>query len=261
VIGHTGPSGEADLEKFKKQYPDSEIWAEGSNIYARIGAQKVYGKHDKRERRAENYTRAKEEIDETLSNVLLNDARRDVFGDMTIEEYLLGLSTQLNAGKKESKNQKFADFFADFRIQKAQKLAEEDHVWETAKKSAAENKLSRIHGWLEKDLKLRSRKPITELLQGIGLKNKRALLFYYCYLLRCTDEELEQVFDMAEVSATPGVVGESILRTLIREQRYCENARELQPLIDSIFGGNRKANDTYFDLAALLGISEPEFEK
>jgi hypothetical protein len=260
VIGHTDPSGETDLEEFKKQYPDSEIWTEGSNIYARIGAQKVYGKHNKRERRAETYTRAKEEID-ALSKVLLNDARRDVFKDVTIEEYLLGLSTRLNAEKPEKDNLEFADFFVDFRIQKAQKLAEEEHIRKTAKRSAAENKLGKIHGCLVEDLHLATRKPITELGQGKGLKNKRALLFYYCYLLRCTDEELEQVFAIAKVSAEPVVVGESILRTLIREQRYYKNAWELQPVIDSMLSGIRKTYDTYFDLAATLGIPNKEPEK
>jgi hypothetical protein len=167
----------------------------------------------------------------------------------------------LNAEKPEKDNLEFADFFVDFRIQKAQKLAEEEHIRKTAKRSAAENKLGKIHGCLVEDLHLATRKPITELGQGKGLKNKRALLFYYCYLLRCTDEELEQVFAIAKVSAEPVVVGESILRTLIREQRYYKNAWELQPVIDSMLSGIRKTYDTYFDLAATLGIPNKEPEK
>jgi hypothetical protein len=50
---------------------------------------------------------------------------------------------------------------------------------------------------------------------------------------------------------TPTGLGESILGTLIREQCYYSSSYEMQPLIDAIV-----PEDSYFDFAELLGISD-----
>jgi hypothetical protein len=160
VIGHTDKS---DLKKLQKKYPDSTIWVEGNNIYARIGIEKVKKqKHDERQKRGESYREKREEIDKALSGVILNDAKRDVLGDMTLEEYLQEFRAKLDDGETGSANEKFAEFFYEFRLKKAQKIAEEDNVQATAKKSAAENVIAKIHGRLERELKLSNRKRITD---------------------------------------------------------------------------------------------------
>lgn len=65
-----------------------------------------------------------------------------------------------------------------------------------------------------------SGKRLKEVREGISVSNKRALLYYYCFLLNFSKAEMESVFQLAKISLQPQSVGEKIIMNFINRNVY-----------------------------------------
>lgn len=151
-------------------------------------------------------------------------------------------------------NEEFQKLFEDIRRKKCMmSLGVSERNWPLDKEEAKKKLLNwekqqHIPQNIARDLG-ESGKRLKEVRDGISVQNKRVLLIYYCYLLHCTREEVEELLIQANMNNKPISLGERIMFLAMNEGIY--DREELLQEIDSYTKGNN-----CYSLRELFGLYE-----